>query len=301
MPAAKKKDDEKAGTASRRTRWGRCTCRRTGSGARRRSARSRTSASRAAGCRREFLRALAAIKWAAAKANEELGLLDAEGRDGDPRGGRRGDRGEARRRVPARRVPDRLGHLDEHEHERGAREPRERARSAASPGRRSPVHPNDHVNLGQSSNDAIPTALHLSVARAREGAPDPRARARWPPRCSTKAKALDDVVKVGRTHLQDATPITLGQVFRGYAAQVGALAASASRSATTGSSRSRSAGRPSARASAATPSSTRVALAAPRGEHRARAAGGAQLLRAAGRPRGVRVLRGRDGRGRAAR
>jgi fumarate hydratase class II len=81
------------------------------------------------------------------------------------------------------------------------------------------VHPNDHVNLGQSSNDAIPTALHLSVARA--------AKERLIPALGSlaatlleKAKGWDDIVKVARTHLQDATPITLGQVFRGYAAQV---------------------------------------------------------------------------------
>ena len=82
------------------------------------------------------------------------------------------------------------------------------------------VHPNDHVNAGQSSNDVIPTAMHVAAVAAMEEDLLPAMRAL---KASLAAKALefDDVLKSGRTHLQDATPIRLGQEFSGYAAQVG--------------------------------------------------------------------------------
>ena len=87
-------------------------------------------------------------------------------------------------------------------------------------GGKSPVHPNDHCNMGQSSNDTFPTAMHIAAAvealdnllpalKKLHGALD------------AKAKEFADIVKIGRTHLQDATPMTLGQEFSGYAAQVG--------------------------------------------------------------------------------
>lgn len=80
------------------------------------------------------------------------------------------------------------------------------------------VHPNDHVNMSQSSNDVIPTAIHVALTLAlRDGlipALDTLAET-----LDEKARAFDDVVKTGRTHLQDATPIRMGQVFGGYAAQ----------------------------------------------------------------------------------
>ena len=86
-------------------------------------------------------------------------------------------------------------------------------------GSKSPVHPNDHVNMSQSSNDGFPTAMHIAVAievdrqllaslERLHGALD------------TKARAFGDIVKIGRTHLQDATPLTLGQEFSGYSKQV---------------------------------------------------------------------------------
>ena len=86
-------------------------------------------------------------------------------------------------------------------------------------GGKSPVHPNDHCNMGQSSNDTFPTAMHIAAAvealdnllpalKKLHGALD------------AKAKEFADIVKIGRTHLQDATPMTLGQEFSGYAAQV---------------------------------------------------------------------------------
>ena len=81
------------------------------------------------------------------------------------------------------------------------------------------IHPNDHVNYGQSSNDVIPTAMHVASAEATEKDLRPALEAL---RDSLQAKeeAFDDVVKTGRTHLQDATPITLGQEFSGYRTQV---------------------------------------------------------------------------------
>ncbi len=86
-------------------------------------------------------------------------------------------------------------------------------------GTKKPVHPNDHVNMSQSSNDTYPTAMHIACAerivhdlvpalKHLHGALD------------TKAKAFAHIVKIGRTHTQDATPLTLGQEFSGYAAQV---------------------------------------------------------------------------------
>jgi fumarate hydratase class II len=93
------------------------------------------------------------------------------------------------------------------------------ARRAAQLAPESAVHPNDDVNLGQSSNDIIPTALHFSVAVAldRELVPALRQLAG---RLEAKATDFAAIVKIGRTHLMDATPLTLGQEFSGYAAQV---------------------------------------------------------------------------------
>ena len=82
-----------------------------------------------------------------------------------------------------------------------------------------PVHPNDHVNLGQSSNDVIPTALHVSVAGALHGQLRP-ALDLLAAELERKAAAFAGLIKIGRTHLMDATPLTLGQEFSGYAAQV---------------------------------------------------------------------------------
>ena len=86
-------------------------------------------------------------------------------------------------------------------------------------GGKSPVHPNDHVNLCQSSNDAFPTAMHLACAGALHLSLLPAVGALGAA-LDAKAVQFADIVKVGRTHAQDATPITLGQEFSGYAAQV---------------------------------------------------------------------------------
>jgi fumarate hydratase, class II len=80
------------------------------------------------------------------------------------------------------------------------------------------VHPNDHVNAGQSSNDVIPTAIHVSAYLAIEEILEPGLK-RLAESLERKAKELDPVVKIGRTHLQDAVPVRLGQEFGGYAQQ----------------------------------------------------------------------------------
>lgn len=86
-------------------------------------------------------------------------------------------------------------------------------------GTRTPVHPNDHVNLGQSSNDVIPTAIHVAATLALRDDLIPALEGLGVA-LSDKARAFDGIVKTGRTHLQDATPIRLGQEFSGYAAQI---------------------------------------------------------------------------------
>ena len=86
-------------------------------------------------------------------------------------------------------------------------------------GGKDPVHPNDDVNKSQSSNDSFPTAMHISAARAVHMRLLP-ALDMMHARLADQARRWDDIVKIGRTHLQDATPLTLGQEFSGYAAQV---------------------------------------------------------------------------------
>ena len=86
-------------------------------------------------------------------------------------------------------------------------------------GGKSPVHPNDHVNMSQSSNDSFPTAMHVAVAMAIHAKLKP-ALERLETALLAKAQAWDHIVKIGRTHLQDATPLTLGQEFGGYYAQI---------------------------------------------------------------------------------
>ena len=86
-------------------------------------------------------------------------------------------------------------------------------------GSREPVHPNDHVNLGQSSNDVIPSAIHISVYIdiANKLLPS---LTKLEKSLLDKKKQFDSIIKIGRTHLQDATPISLGQEFSGYVYQI---------------------------------------------------------------------------------
>ncbi|NAS26873.1 class II fumarate hydratase [Herbidospora sp. NEAU-GS84] len=86
-------------------------------------------------------------------------------------------------------------------------------------GSKDPIHPNDHVNMGQSSNDTFVTAMHLAAVEAVEGGLIPAAR-RLRDAAADKSRQWADVVKIGRTHLEDATPLTVGQEWSGYAAQL---------------------------------------------------------------------------------
>lgn len=90
---------------------------------------------------------------------------------------------------------------------------------AGTRGGKSPVHPNDHVNQSQSSNDSFPTALHIAAARAVTHQLLPSLD-RLQNALDAKARQWTNIVKIGRTHLQDATPLTLGQEFSGYASQL---------------------------------------------------------------------------------
>src|SRR6478752_5624776 len=86
-------------------------------------------------------------------------------------------------------------------------------------GSKKPVHPNDHVNRSQSSNDTFPTAMHIAAAEQTVRHLRPAVE-RLRATLDAKARAFKDIVKIGRTHLQDATPVTLGQEFSGYVSQL---------------------------------------------------------------------------------
>ena len=92
-------------------------------------------------------------------------------------------------------------------------------RLGGEPGSKTPVHPNDHCNLSQSSNDTFPTAMHIATVEQLHHALIP-ALQRLHEVLDDKSRQWDGLVKIGRTHLQDATPLTLGQEFSGYAAQI---------------------------------------------------------------------------------
>jgi len=86
-------------------------------------------------------------------------------------------------------------------------------------GSKSPVHPNDHVNMSQSSNDTYPTAMHIAVAVEIHNVLIPGIK-KLHDALDAKAKEYNDIIKIGRTHTQDATPLTLGQEFSGYVTQL---------------------------------------------------------------------------------
>jgi fumarate hydratase class II len=161
---------------------------------------------------RRFIRAQALIKRAAAEVNGELGLLDPDM--------------AAAIAEAAQEVAD--GRYDEHfpvdVYQTGSgtstnTNANEVIARLASQRLGRPVHPNDHVNACQSSNDTIPTAMQISAAMAIEEALLP-ALERLHGALAGKAQEFMPIVKTGRTHLQDATPIRLGQEFLGYAGQV---------------------------------------------------------------------------------
>ncbi|MCA1727435.1 MAG: class II fumarate hydratase [Actinobacteria bacterium] len=166
----------------------------------------------------EVVRAFGLLKKAAAQVNAELGLL--------PK-----DRADLIVQA-AQEVAD--GDLDEHfplfvwqtgsgtQSNMNANEVisnRAIELAGGERGSKTPVHPNDDVNMSQSSNDTFPTAMHVAAARSVVQRLLPRLR-ELRDALDAKAREFDDIVKIGRTHLQDAVPLTLGQEFSGYVAQV---------------------------------------------------------------------------------
>jgi fumarate hydratase class II len=162
----------------------------------------------------EFIHALGSLKMTAAAVNQELGLLDAR---------RAGAIQQAANEV-AEGTWDAEFPIDVFQTGSGtstnmnANEVIARRASQLLKGEVA-VHPNDHVNLGQSSNDVIPTVLHLSAAAAIHQTLIP-ALEHLHGALATKAREFDGVIKSGRTHMMDATPIRLGQEFGGYASMV---------------------------------------------------------------------------------
>jgi fumarate hydratase class II len=167
---------------------------------------------------RRFVQALGAIKLEAANVNHELGLLDEEVKDAIV---------EAAEEV-VNGVHDNQFVVDVFQTGSGT-STNMNANEVISNraiqivggelGSKEPVHPNDHVNMGQSSNDVIPTAIHLSALIAIQEDLIP-ALEKLQAALEEKSREFDGVVKTGRTHLQDATPIRLGQEFTGYAGQI---------------------------------------------------------------------------------
>jgi fumarate hydratase class II len=165
-----------------------------------------------------IIRALGIVKLAAAEANRELGLLD-----------------QRRARAIARAAREVIeGKLDDHfplvvwqtgsgtQTNMNLNEVianRANELLGGKLGAKQPVHPNDHVNMSQSSNDSFPTAMHIAAAISIDADLIP-ALSELLRALRQKEKAFAHIVKIGRTHTQDATPLTLGQEFSGYAAQV---------------------------------------------------------------------------------
>jgi fumarate hydratase class II len=167
---------------------------------------------------RAFLRALGLIKKSAAHVNAELGLLDARLGELVEKAAREVADGKLDDQFPLVIYQTGSGtstNMNANEVVAG----RANELSGGARGGRSPVHPNDAVNMGQSSNDVIPTAIHVSAREEIERRLIP-ALGRLREALAERAEAFDGVVKIGRTHLQDAVPIRLGQEFSGYASQV---------------------------------------------------------------------------------
>jgi fumarate hydratase class II len=165
-----------------------------------------------------FIHAVARIKWAAAQVNADLGLLEKESAEAIQ---------TAAREVAEGGLDDQFV-VDVFQTGSGTSTnmnvneviaSRANELRTGRKGGKSPVHPNDHVNLGQSSNDVIPSAIHISARVALHRGLYPSLE-RLRSALASRAEAFRDVRKIGRTHLQDAVPMTLGQEFLGYAGQM---------------------------------------------------------------------------------
>jgi len=167
---------------------------------------------------RPFIRALGLIKWGAAQANHDLGLLDARRSALIVQAAEEVIEGKLDQHFPVDIFQTGSGtSTNTNANEVIANRCAQLAGKAI--GSRELVHPNDHVNMGQSSNDVIPSAIHVSAAEQLQDCLLP-ALEKLRRALSGKAKEFHDIIKIGRTHLMDATPVRLGQEFGGYAQQV---------------------------------------------------------------------------------
>ena len=166
----------------------------------------------------EIVRALGLVKQAAARVNARLGGLDPEIAEAIQQAAAEVARGDLDNEFPLviwQTGSGTQSNMNANEVIAG----RANERLKGTKGGKEPVHPNDHVNQGQSSNDSFPTAMHIAAAIAIVRQLVPALR-RMHARLAEQAKRWDPIVKIGRTHLQDATPLTLGQEFSGYAAMM---------------------------------------------------------------------------------
>jgi fumarate hydratase class II len=166
---------------------------------------------------RRFVRALGVVKKSAARANADLELLPAETADAVVEAAEEVMAGEHDEQFPVDVFQTGSGtSTNMNANEVIANRASEITGEGIGSGA---IHPNDDVNYGQSSNDVIPTAMHVAALEAVENDVLP-ALETLREELAAKEAAFDDVVKTGRTHLQDATPITLGQEFSGYRSQI---------------------------------------------------------------------------------
>ncbi|HEY2887042.1 MAG TPA: class II fumarate hydratase [Candidatus Limnocylindrales bacterium] len=166
----------------------------------------------------EVIRSFGILKRAAAEVNGELGLLPPDKRDLIVRVANEITAGDLEGEFPLRVWQTGSGtqsNMNVNEVIAG----RANELATGTRGGKQPIHPNDDVNRSQSSNDTFPTAMHMAVAMALDDRLLPAVR-ELRDALDAKAKAFDGIVKIGRTHLQDAVPLTLGQEFSGYVAQL---------------------------------------------------------------------------------
>jgi len=166
----------------------------------------------------EVIRGFGILKKAAASANHQLGLLDERRKDLITQAAQEVIDGKLADHFPLLVWQTGSGtHSNMNVNEVIANRAIEIAGGRL--GSKEPVHPNDHCNMSQSSNDAYPTAMHIAAVEQIEDYLLPRARD-LQGALAEKAEAFEHIVKIGRTHLQDATPLTLGQEVSGWAAQL---------------------------------------------------------------------------------
>jgi fumarate hydratase class II len=165
----------------------------------------------------EIVHALGFVKQAAARVNARLGALDPDVAEAIQQAAAEVARGDLDSQFPLviwQTGSGTQSNMNANEVIAG----RANETLTGSRGGKEPIHPNDHVNKSQSSNDSFPTAMHIAAARALDAKLLPALEALHETLAGL-AKKWDKIVKIGRTHLQDATPLTLGQEFSGYAAQ----------------------------------------------------------------------------------